>query len=147
MLSKLKRLYSSYGRKIGVFRRKQFVQKQEIFIANKISVVVKDEEKAELFKRSHTTTKRALIYKARQTTPRSRKVGRRQNLNNIFLIVVRKRQPLTQSICRLSRRRRCENVCIWRVWEQKEELADGVKPGKPIGMALATLYSFSEFPN
>ena len=35
--------------KFGVFRRKQFVQKQEIDIANKISVVVKDEEKAELF--------------------------------------------------------------------------------------------------
>jgi len=68
--------------KIGVFRRKQFVQKQEIFIANKISVVVKDEEKAELFKRSHTTTKRALIYKVQLTTPRSRKVGRRQNLHN-----------------------------------------------------------------
>jgi len=49
--------------KNGVFRRKQFVQNQEMFIANKISVVVKDEEKTELFKRSHTTTKRALIHK------------------------------------------------------------------------------------
>ena len=37
-------------------RRKHFVQKQEIFIANKISVVVKDEEMAELLKRSHPTT-------------------------------------------------------------------------------------------
>jgi len=62
---------------------KQIVQKQEIFITqNKISLVVTDEEKAELFQRSHTTTKRALIYKPQQTTPRSRKVGRRQNLNN-----------------------------------------------------------------
>ena len=39
---------------------------RNIFIANKISVAVKDEERAELFKRDHTTTKRALIYKAQQ---------------------------------------------------------------------------------
>ena len=49
--------------KIGVFRRKHFVQKQEIFIANKISVLVKDEEKAEPFKRSPATIKKALIFK------------------------------------------------------------------------------------
>ena len=36
---------------------KHFVQKQEIFIANKISIVDKDEEKAELFKCSHATIK------------------------------------------------------------------------------------------
>ena len=46
--------------KIGVFPRKHFVQKQELFIANKISVVVKDEEMAELFKRSHATIKKKL---------------------------------------------------------------------------------------
>ena len=51
--------------KIGVFRRKHFLQKQEIFIANNISVVVKDEEKAELFIRSH---KKSLIFKAQQIT-------------------------------------------------------------------------------
>jgi len=63
----------------------QFVQKQAIVITqNKISFLVTptNEEKAELFKRSHTTTKRALIYKPQQTTPRTRKVGRRQNINN-----------------------------------------------------------------
>lgn len=41
---------------------------------SKISVVAKDEEKAELYKRSHATTKKALIYyKAKQITRRSRK--------------------------------------------------------------------------
>ena len=59
MLSKSKRLYSSKS-KFGVSRRKHFVQKQEIFIANKINVVVKDEERAELFKRSHATTTESL---------------------------------------------------------------------------------------
>ena len=48
---------------IGVFWRKHFVQKQEIFIVNKISVVVKQEEKAELFKRSHATIKKASFLK------------------------------------------------------------------------------------
>ena len=43
--------------KLESVRHKHFVQKQEIFIANKISVVVKDEENAELFKRSHATMK------------------------------------------------------------------------------------------
>ena len=43
--------------RIGVFRQKLFVLKQEFFIANKISVVLKDEEKMELFKRSHATIK------------------------------------------------------------------------------------------
>jgi len=55
------------------FLTKNFVQNQEIVIANKNSVVVKDEEKAELFKRSHATTKKALIYKAQQITRRSHK--------------------------------------------------------------------------
>ena len=43
--------------KLESVRHKHFVQKQEIFIVKKISVVVKDEEKAELFKRSHATIK------------------------------------------------------------------------------------------
>ena len=51
--------------KIGVFRRKHFLQKQNIFIANNISVVVKDEEMAELLIRSH---KKSLIFKAQQIT-------------------------------------------------------------------------------
>ena len=50
------KLYSSYG-KIGGFRRKHFVQNQEIFIANQVSVIVKDKEKTKLFERSHATTK------------------------------------------------------------------------------------------
>ena len=71
MLSKLRRLFVL--RKIGVFRRKHFVQKQEIVITDKISVVVKDEEKTELSKRSHGTSKKAFIYKAQQITRLSRK--------------------------------------------------------------------------
>ena len=59
--------------KIEVFLRKHFLQKQEIFIANNISVVVKDEEKAELFIRSH---KKSLIFKVA-------KAGRHRNLNNL----------------------------------------------------------------
>ena len=43
--------------KLESVRHKHFGQKQEIFIANKISVVVKDEEKAELSKRSHAALK------------------------------------------------------------------------------------------
>ena len=43
--------------KLESVRHKHFVQKQEIFIADKISVVVKDEEKAELFERSHAAIK------------------------------------------------------------------------------------------
>ena len=69
--------------KIGVFRQKHFVQKQEIS-ANKISIVVKDEEKLALFKRSHTTTQKAVIYEAQQITRQSRKGGRHQNLNNVL---------------------------------------------------------------
>ena len=45
---------------IRVFRRKHFVQKQELFIDDTISAEVKDEEKAELFKRSNVTTKKYL---------------------------------------------------------------------------------------
>ena len=82
------------------FSAETVCSKARIFIAKKISVVVNDEERVELFKRSHTMTKRALIYKAQQTTPQSRKVIL------TILIVVPKRQPLTQSIWW------CENVCI-----------------------------------
>ena len=81
--------------KIGVFRRKRFVQKLEIFIANKIGFVVKDEEKAELFKRSHATTKKVFIYKAQQITRRNRKGRLSSELTTSIMAL--KRQPLTQS--------------------------------------------------
>ena len=48
--------------KLESVRHKHFVHKQEILIANKISVVVKDQEKAELFKRSHAAIKKACLF-------------------------------------------------------------------------------------
>ena len=81
VISKSKRFYSSYG-KLESVRQRHFVQKQEIFIANKISVVVKDEEKAELFKRSHATIKKALFLKRNKYLDEVAKAGRHRNLNN-----------------------------------------------------------------
>ena len=49
-------------RKLESVRHNHFVQKQEIFIANNISVVVKDEEKVELFKCSHATIKKPAYF-------------------------------------------------------------------------------------
>ena len=99
---------------------KNFLQKQEIFIANNISVVVKDEEKAELFIRSH---KKSLIFKAQQITGWSRKG--RPSSKSLQLKLWREINNLWPSLPGLSRRRRPEDVCIlsslfsrWRDWHQ-----------------------------
>ena len=95
--------------KTGIFRGKHVIQENEFFITNKLSVVIEDQEQAELFKRGHTETEKVEKRRAQQQTRRSR--GHRlHNLNQLKFW--RENGNLRLSSPRLSRRRHRENVRI-----------------------------------